>query len=426
MARRFKTMTDDERDREYSQRLERGLPFIQSELPQFRPRDGENFIRIVPPLEDDPLAGAWGVDLITHYIEGHGWLLSPKSLDASEHDPVDDLIRELRKIDPELEDMVKTSRKTVMHVLDFNADERVGVLKLWGAPPTLVDDFVKAAKDKRSGRTHSLEDPDNGLPLSFDKTGTSLQTRYSAVQLERDPFPLPDWVLDDVEYFEDVLVVEEPDDMAKIIDKILDGAQSGGGRSRRGGRGRGRDRDERPERDEDDAPPPRRGRGRGRDEEEDAPRGRGRGRGRDAEEDAPRGRGRGREAEEEPRGRGRDREAEEEPRGRGRGRGRDRDEDDEPRGRGRGRGRDRDEEEDSVDAVRDRVREQLDRDGDGDEDSGRGRFRRDEPDDNGEEEEHDDPPPRTRTSKKKGASGGRGSKKKAASSRGSSRREGRK
>ncbi len=415
MARRFKTMTDDERDREYSQRLERGLPFIESDLPQFRPRDGENFIRIVPPLEDDSLAGAWGVDLITHYIEGHGWMLSPKSLDANEHDPVDDLIRELRKIDPELEDMVKTSRKTVMHLLDFNADERDGVLKLWGAPPTLVDDFVKAAKDKRSGRTHSLEDPDNGLPISFDKTGTGLQTRYAAVQLERDPFPLADYILDEIEYFEDVLKVDSPEEMQKIIDKILDGAQSGGGRSRRGGRGRGRDRDERPERDDQDAPPPRKGRGRDRDEEEDAPRGRGRGRGRDAEEDAPRGRGRGRDRDEE----------EDAPRGRGRGRDRD-EQEDEPRGRGRGRGRDRDEGEDTVDAVRDRVREQLDRDGEGDEDSGRGSFRRDEPDQNGEEEDGGDPPPRTRSGKKKGTSGGRGSKKKAATSRGSSRRGGRK
>lgn len=400
MARRFKTMSDDERDREYSSRLERGLPFIESELPQFRPRDGENFIRIVPPLEDDDLAGAWGVDVITHYIEGHGWLLSPKSLDQTDHDPVDDLIRELRKIDPELEDMVKTSRKTVMHILDFNADERDGVLKLWGAPPTLVDDFVKAAKDKRSGRTHSLEDPDNGLPLSFDKTGTGLQTRYSAVQLERDPFPLDDQIVDEIEYFGDVLIVESDEDMRKIIDKILDGAQSGGGRSsRRGGRGRGRDRDDdkRDTRDEDDAPPPRRGRD--RDEEP---------------EDEPRGRGRGR-------GRGRD--EEDEPRGRGRGRGRD--EEDEPRGRGRGRGRGRDEDEGGVDAVRSRVREQLDRDGEADEDTGRGGFRRDEPDDNGEEEP-EDPPPRTRGSKKKAASSGRGSKKKAAGKRGSSRRSSRK
>ncbi len=413
MARRFKTMTDDERDREYNQRLERGLPFIESDLPQFRPRDGDNYIRIVPPLEDDDLAGAWGVDVICHYIEGHGWMLSPKSLDQTEHDPVDDLIRELRKIDPELEDIVKTSRKTVMHILDFNADERDGVLKLYAAPPTLVDDFVKAAKDKRSGRTHSLEDPDNGLPISFNKTGSGLLTRYAAVQLERDPFPLEDYILDDIEYFEDVLKVESEDDMRKQIDKILDGAQSGGGRARRGGRGRGRDRDERPERDEGDAPPPRRGRGRDREEEEE-PRGRGRGRGRDAEEDAPRGRGRGRDRDEQ----------EDEPRGRGRGRGRDRDEEpeDEPRGRGRGRGRDRDEPEDTVDAVRDRVREQLDRDGEGDEDNGRGSFRRDERDENGEEE--DAPPPRTK--KKKGASGGRGGKKKTASSRGSSRRSSRK
>jgi len=404
MARRFKTMTDDERDREYNQRLERGLPFIESELPQFRPRDGDNYIRIVPPLEDDELAGAWGVDVITHYIEGHGWLLSPKSIDSTDHDPVDDLIRELRKIDPELEDMVKTSRKTVMHILDFNADERDGVLKLWGAPPTLVDDFVKAAKDKRSGRTHSLEDPDNGLPLSFDKTGTGLQTRYSAVQLERDPFPLDDQVVDEIEYFGDVLKVESPDDMRKIIDNILDGAQSGGGRSRRsgGGRGRGRDRDERDERDEGDAPPPRRGRGRGRDEEEEEPRGRGRGRGRARDEE------------------------EEEPRGRGRGRGRDRDEEDEPRGRGRGRGRGNGEDEDGgVDAVRSRVREQLDRDGEEDE-SGRGRFRRDEPDDNGEEEEEAPPPRKRGGSKKKAASSGRGSKKKAAGGRGSSRRTSRK
>ena len=238
MARRFKTMTDDERDREYSQRLERGLPFIESDLPQFRPRDGENFIRIVPPLEDDDLSGAWGVDLICHYIEGFGWVLSPKSLDQSNYDPIDDLIRELRKIDPDLESMVRTSRKTIMHILDFNQNEQDGDLKLWAAPPTLVEDFVKASKDKRSGRMHSLENAESGFPLSFEKSGTGLQTRYTMVQLERDPFPIEEGLADDIEYFEDVLVVLDDEEMNRIVEKILDGARTSGGRGRDRDRGR--------------------------------------------------------------------------------------------------------------------------------------------------------------------------------------------
>lgn len=379
MARKWKTMTDDEREREYNQRLERGLPFIKSDLPQYRPRDGENFIRILPPIADDKITDAWGANLICHYIEGQGWVLSPKTLDQTNHDPIDDLIRELRKIDPDLEDMVQTSRKVGMHILDFNADEKYGVLKLWAAPTTLVDDFVKAAKDKRTGRTYSLDDPENGFPLSFDKSGTGLQTRYGGVQLDRDPFPLDEELLDDVEYWEDILVVYSDAEFEKIIESILAGAESGGGR--RHGRGR-----------------------RGRDDEE---------------ETRPRSRGRGR------RGRDEDDEDDREPpptrgaRGRGRDRDDDEDEDEPPargRGRGRGRARDKDDDEvDEVDEVRSRVRDKIGKGKGNGEDETRGSSRRGisrrKADDDENEEEEAEAPPRRSSRGKGGGSSRRSSRK---------------
>ena len=348
--RRWREYDQEEQDRAYKKATQRGVDYLETEVPLFKPRDGDNCIRWVPPLEDDKVVNhPLGVVLLVHYIEGFGSIVSPKSFgDRATNDPIDNVKREILKIDPELEELIRTGRRVIGHILDLDADDQ-GEYKIWPAPITLVEEMIYATKNRRLGNTYSLEHPDRGYPVVFDKVGEQRSTKYRSVQLDRDEFPLDDRLLDEIVYLDEIIVRKSEDELQEIADKVLDSVGSGGGRRR--GRRRGRDDDDEPRRgrrsargrerddDPDDSPPDRSRRGRGRDDEPD-----------DRDRSSRR---RGRDDDEEPR------------RGRGR--------DDEPDDRGRGD----DPEEDTKRRIKEKLREQEDKE------RGRDSERDDDPDDKG-------------------------------------------
>ncbi len=284
MARRWKDVNEDEAGQRYNKALSRGVDYLDTELPQFKIQDGDNCVRIIQPLEDDELAQhPFGVQLYVHYLEGYGYLVSPRGKDQSARDPVEDLVRELRKIDPKLaEDSVSTSRRVVMQILDMNDDADHGELKVWVAPGSLCDDIMGAAKDKRTGNTYAIEHPVRGHCVYFERSGEGRKTRYTGIQLDREPYVLEEALSEDLDYLSEVIQFKTEDDVREICEGFLaslsggGGGGDGGGRSsRRGGRnrddnedtGRGRRPSSRREEPSDDGadhgddPPPRSRRG---------------------------------------------------------------------------------------------------------------------------------------------------------------------
>lgn len=305
--RSFKTMSDDNRQDVYNRMTQKGLSYLDTDIPTFKPQSGENCIRIVPPLADDPLADGhpWGVPIIQYYIDGFGYAISPKLYGPAERDPVEEGIRELKKTAPEMLEGgdVAVSKRIVMYVLDLNTDPEQGELKIWSCPNGTAEDMVRAAKNKRTGAIHSLEDPDTGRPIFFEVTGSERTTKYVGMQLDDQPLPLDDEILDMLEYFEDIIKVEDDVTLEKAIRNVGGEAEerSGAARSRSASR-RGRSQETDDAGDDDDAPPVRGRRGRvAPAEEDDAPPPRTRRGSRAAppadddtgEDDAPPARGRG-------------------------------------------------------------------------------------------------------------------------------------
>jgi hypothetical protein len=299
--RRFRTYSEDEQQAAYQKALNRGLDYLNTDLPQFKPIDGDNCIRILPPLEGDELVEAgqhpFGVECWVYFVDGSGYFVSPKAADKTAPDPLNDAQRELRKIDPDADMGISAGRKVICQVLDMNTDPENGEHKIWAAPGSLIDDMLNQAKDRRTGQTYSLEHPDKGYPVFFTKEGEMRKTKYKGVQLDREPYELDDAILDDMEFLTDVINIEDTETLEKVAAELLDSGKSGRGR----GRGRGKDEDDdKPRRsrrsargkdaeeeEEEDDPPPRRRRGRGKaEEEEESPRrGRGRGKPKDEEEE---------------------------------------------------------------------------------------------------------------------------------------------
>jgi len=361
---------------------------FQNGIDTWRPKVGDNLIRILPPTWDD--ADYYGFDAWVHSYVGvdNSTYLCPMKM-KNKSCPICAAAKEAKDAG-EADEAKELQAKKITLVWIIDRDDDKPTPQAWSMSWTMDRDIAALCANKRTGKILLLDDPEKGYDLTLKRQGQGLKTRYFGLAVDRDPTPIEDSekVQDDIlDYIAEnpmptVLKYYDEDYLAKVIegtaesrDPDLEEEERPRGRRGRGkdeeeeepprrGTRRGRDAEEeesprssrvRIRKDEEEEEPPRSRRGRDEPEEEEEPPRRSARRGRDEEEEEPPPRSRrGRDAEEEeepPRRRGRDAEEEEEPPPRSR-RGRDKDEEEEPaadeeerpRGR-RGRGKDEEEEE---------------------------------------------------------------------------------
>ena len=216
----FKRATAKERESEARKRTVSGLGYVSSDIPIFKPVDGDNQIRIVPPLSNDAQASLWGLEVWTYFVNNRSYL-SSKTFDPQSDDPIMSHFFDIREDNPEEAQKYKGNKRYLMFVLDMNSDEVE--LKLWAAPPTLVDEFLGLAKNRRTGELIALEDPEEGVPIFFTKTGQGINTRYTSIEIEKEPFPLDDDLAEDLELFEDMLIVPSSKELQKVLELAMNG-----------------------------------------------------------------------------------------------------------------------------------------------------------------------------------------------------------
>lgn len=308
--------------------------FIKGQM--FKPKEGENNIRILP-VTWDPREGPgakgfewgdnWAIEVFIHRDVGpdkQTYLCLAKM--KGEDCPLCDARGEID--DEELSKKLKAKPQLCAYIID-RADEKAGPL-IWRVPATVEKEIQLRSKVKGTGEILSVDHPDRGYDITFRRKGTGLNTDYAGVDIDRDDSPLSE---KDARYDDWIDFVQDnplPDQLiyfdADYLDKQF--------------RAKGSRRDEKPK-DEPD------GRRSGRD------------RGGDRSEREPsRDRGRGEERSERTNSRGRDREEPEEEDRHGRNRGRD-----EPR----------------EDRSRDRAPRGEDREAEPERDRPRGRSRDPEP-----------------------------------------------
>lgn len=230
----FKQVDREARRKAFDERTRSGVDYLKTDLPQFNPKDGDNAIRIVPPLADDTTngLGVWGLDVRVVFMAGHGYFVVEigKGGTTPLTKKFADLEREVRKQDPEEARQFRGSRRTVMFILDLNSGTvNEGALKIWPSAATLVDDFVRASKNKRTGELIEIEDPAEGRPIFFEKVGSGRSTKYQGVQVDQSPLPLEQWMADKLPHFGDILIFKTEDEADQAIAGYLDGDSGGGG-----------------------------------------------------------------------------------------------------------------------------------------------------------------------------------------------------
>jgi len=242
---------------------------LKPHIKMFKPNDGENRIRILPPTWKG--ADHFGFDVYVHYGVGadRGSYLDLDKM-LGKPDPITE--ERARARDDGDEDYAKeldSKRRVLIYLID--RDHPKEGVQAWAMPWTLDRDINKVSQDKESGAVLEIDHPEEGYDVDFEKKGAKRNTEYLGVAIARRSSPLGksewlDFAIDNP--LPDQLEYHDYDTIAKAFG----GKGRSKGEDRDEPRGRSRDRDDedrRPSRDRDDD----RGRGRaGRGDEEDRPR----------------------------------------------------------------------------------------------------------------------------------------------------------
>lgn len=227
----------------------------------FRPAQGDNQVRLLPPTWDNAEHYAVQVWAHTYIGEQKATYLCPRKM-LNKPCPVCDAYKEeARRGDPEIAKKLSPKPRWLAYILDRDGENPEKPM-VWMYTDQADQEILMYVKDRRTGEWLPVDDPDNGYDLIFRRTGPKgLGTRYGGYQFDRDPSPLSDdqrtqdEILDFIrdnplpsilqyypeEYLEEVVagtVVEGDDELDDADDR------RGGGRDDRRTPGRSRDRDE--------------------------------------------------------------------------------------------------------------------------------------------------------------------------------------
>ena len=258
MAPRFKYHGRSKEDvnRRAKQSSGRYDSYITESVTWFRPRSGENQIRLLPWLNeadkdfeayDEKWGNHWGIDIIVHRNVGpdNGTYLCLDKM-KGEPCPVCDAWR------GEGLDALKGSDRMLCWLIDRN-DEKAGP-QLWAMPLGVSKDISAVSLDKKSGEMLLIDNWDEGFDVFFDREGEKDRTQYKRVALDRDATPLHDDEDKQNAWLEQVFEKRLPDMLkyydADYLEKVLSGQverqeeESNDNRDRGGSSRRRRDSDE--------------------------------------------------------------------------------------------------------------------------------------------------------------------------------------
>lgn len=174
---------------------------FNSQVKVFKPREGENCVRILPPGWNDIQRWGkfWSISTFVHYDVGPdngSYLCLDKML--GKPCPVCDARREAERggDDDEAKEL-RPVEAPVAYVID-RENERLGP-QIWRMPQSKVKvEIVLRSKDKQSGRPLLIDSPgpphtkEMGYDIVFFRSGKDKKTSYTGVDILRQGTPLHD------------------------------------------------------------------------------------------------------------------------------------------------------------------------------------------------------------------------------------------
>lgn len=225
--------------------------YLDDSVKMFKPNDGDNIIRIMPPTWDK--AEHYGLDVFVHYDVGPDsqTYLCPDKMKGDPCPICDERAKATRDGDTEYAEKLKPTKRVLVWMIDRNQEKDGPVV--WSMPWTIDRDIVKLVVDKRSGEVLPIDDPQDGYDIEFERKGKGPRTQYIGLAVARRSSDLGDdkwmdYIIDNP--LPDLLHYYDYDHVAAAFG----GSSGGGARNRDDGRDRdrGRDRDDNRGRDKED------------------------------------------------------------------------------------------------------------------------------------------------------------------------------
>lgn len=218
-------------------------------LPQFdmwRPKVGDNYIRILPQTWDDP-DNYFGYKVWVHAWVGadNATYCCPRKMN-DEPCPICEAAKEAQAHGDDEKEIkgLKVAENYAYWIIDRDADDPKPKPKLYLVGWMRDRDLAALLVDKRTKKSLAIDDPYNGFDVTIKRTGAGLQTRYQPV-IDHDSTALDkkDSVIDEVlDYIQDnpipsTLKFYDADHLEKVIsgtnaerDDDLDDDDHDGGR----------------------------------------------------------------------------------------------------------------------------------------------------------------------------------------------------
>lgn len=175
--------------------------YILPEVTVFKPREGENNVRILPPswltfdksgkvVENEAYkrwGGHWDIRVFVHYGVGpdEATYLCLNKMNG-ETCPVCEARRTAE--DDDERDQWRYSERAVCWVIDRD-NEKAGP-QVWPMPASLSRDIYNRSIDKKTGEPILIDDPEDGYDISFVREGADKRTKYTSVDVDREPSPI--------------------------------------------------------------------------------------------------------------------------------------------------------------------------------------------------------------------------------------------
>lgn len=195
---------------EESQSFGRRAGYTVSDVDVFKPRDGENCIRIVPPIELHEIK-SYSIEAWVHFSVGinNTAFLCRKEMQRKRCYICEQATPELWEEDEEkAKSYWPGPPRRLIWICDLKSDEPEKLL-LWSCPSTLYKEILGQSRKRDQDIMIDVSDEDSGVPVYFDKHGKGLRTKYSNVQLGEEAIPLDESVLDQRRTFEDAIIISE-------------------------------------------------------------------------------------------------------------------------------------------------------------------------------------------------------------------------
>jgi len=197
-----------------------GKPYLDPSYKLYITQDGDNQIRIVPPIEVRDL-GMFGRDIFIHRGVGPNREIyvclkkmwgeaCPRCMKQTPE------LWEQAKVDEKVKDIAKSyfpEYKVLVWVIDRKADS--DELKLFPMPKTIAEEILVQSNRKETQVMIDVAHPTQGRDVYFTRYKDNDYTKYKGIQIGETATPLPSWAAEQRKHFDEVIIKPDFDEFAE-------------------------------------------------------------------------------------------------------------------------------------------------------------------------------------------------------------------